>query len=51
MLTLSLKKYYKFVGWATSADGKVKFTNKEKVKNLSSVNGKTITLYAKWEKK
>ncbi len=44
----------KFAGWATSAAnakaGKVKFKNKQVVKNLLK-NGKTVKLYAVWKKK
>lgn len=39
---------YKFAGWATSAYGPVVYVDKESVKNLSSVNQSTVTLYAKW---
>lgn len=43
---------YTFVGWNTKADGSGKsYTDKAKIKNLTSKNGKTITLYAQWEKK
>lgn len=45
------KKGYKFAGWATSAKGPVKYKNKDSVKNLSSKDGKTVTLYAKWVRK
>lgn len=46
------KKGYTFVGWNTKKNGKGKaFTNKESVKKLVSENGKTITLYAQWNKK
>ena len=41
---------YKFAGWATTKDGEVKYKNKAKVKNLTSKNGKTVTLYAVWTK-
>ena len=40
----------KFLGWATSANGKVEYKDKEKVSNLKS-NGSTLNLYAKWEDK
>ena len=44
----------KFAGWATSAAnakaGKVKYKNKQAVKNLL-LNGKTVKLYAVWKKK
>ncbi|MDE6250747.1 MAG: InlB B-repeat-containing protein [Alphaproteobacteria bacterium] len=37
-----------FAGWAETATGNVKYSNSESVKNLTTENGKTITLYAKW---
>ena len=41
---------YKFIGWNTKADGTgTNYTNKQSVKNLTTTNGATITLYAKWE--
>ena len=42
------KTGYRFAGWATSASGNVVYTDKQSVKNLTSVNGGTVTLYAKW---
>ena len=42
------KTGYTFVGWATSSSGPVVYVDKESVKNLSSVNQATVTLYAKW---
>ena len=39
---------YTFAGWATTASGAVAYADKASVKNLSSTNGTTITLYAKW---
>ena len=38
-----------FIGWATSADGSVVYNNGASVKNLTTVNGGTVNLYAKWE--
>ena len=38
-----------FLGWNTKADGSGKFYSDSKiVKNLTSVNGATVTLYAQW---
>ena len=38
-----------FTGWNTKQDGKgTAYKDKESVKNLTSENGKTITLYAQW---
>ncbi|MCR4615025.1 MAG: InlB B-repeat-containing protein, partial [Clostridiales bacterium] len=39
---------YTFAGWATSASGSVAYTNGQSVTNLTSTNGATVTLYAKW---
>ena len=43
------KTGYTFAGWATSKTGAVVYTNKQSVKNLSSTQGDTVTLYAKWK--
>lgn len=46
------RKGYVFKGWNTKADGSGKtYTNKQKVKNLSSKSNGTVKLYAQWEKK
>ncbi len=37
-----------FDGWATSADGDKAYNDKEIVKNLTSTDGATIDLYARW---
>ena len=43
------KTGYTFKGWNTKSDGSgTVYTNKASVKNLSSTNGATITLYAQW---
>ena len=39
---------YTFAGWATSANGNKVYNDKQSVNNLSSTNGATVTLYAKW---
>ena len=39
---------YTFNGWATSSGGEVEYTNSQSVTNLTSVDGGTVTLYAKW---
>ena len=39
---------YSFAGWATSSGGSVVYANKESVSNLTSTNGATVNLYAKW---
>ena len=42
---------YSFNGWNTQADGKgTAYADKVSVKNLTSTNGATITLYAQWTK-
>lgn len=44
------KKGHAFKYWTTKKDGKgTKYKNKASVKNLTSVNGKTITLFAQWK--
>jgi uncharacterized repeat protein (TIGR02543 family) len=41
---------YTFAGWNTKADGSgTKYDDKASVKNLSSTNGATVTLYAQWK--
>ena len=40
----------KFAGWAKTKNGKVKYEDKAKVKNLTATNGETVTLYAVWKK-
>ena len=41
---------YKFIGWNTKSDGTgTNYTDKQSVKNLSTTNGATVTLYAKWQ--
>jgi uncharacterized repeat protein (TIGR02543 family) len=42
------KTGYSFLGWATTSTGPVVYKNGATVKNLTSVNGKNVTLYAKW---
>ena len=39
---------YNFAGWATISNGNVKYSNKQKVKNLSAEQGSTVELYAVW---
>ena len=41
---------YKFIGWNTKADGTgADYTDEQSVKNITTTNGATIILYAKWE--
>lgn len=43
------KTGYTFKGWNTKADGSgTSYADKASVKNLSSTNGATVTLYAQW---
>jgi uncharacterized repeat protein (TIGR02543 family) len=39
---------YDFAGWAASSGGSVSHADGASVKNLSSTNGATVTIYAKW---
>ena len=39
---------YNFAGWATISNGNVKYSNKQKVKNLSAEQDKVVELYAVW---
>ena len=39
---------YTFAGWATSENGNVVYDDKQSVKNLTTTNGGTVNLYAKW---
>lgn len=44
------KPGYKFNGWNTKVDGSGDaYDNEEVIKNLTKVNGQTITLYAQWK--
>ena len=42
---------FTFAGWAVKADGDVTYTDMAKVKNLTSENNATVTLYAVWTEK
>ena len=43
------KTGYTFKGWNTKADGSgASYSDKQSVKNLTSTNGGTVTLYAQW---
>ena len=39
---------YSFIGWSNSKNGVVTYTNKQRIENLTTENGETITLYAQW---
>ncbi len=46
------KKGYVFTGWNTKKNGTGKsYSNKQKVKNLTTKNKGSVTLYAQWKKK
>ncbi|MDD5989868.1 MAG: InlB B-repeat-containing protein [Paludibacteraceae bacterium] len=45
------KTGYTFAGWATEADGKVRYADEAEVSNLTTENNGTATLYAKWTPK
>lgn len=40
---------YRFAGWAKSSGGSVYYDDGERVRNLTTTNGATVTLYAVWE--
>ena len=40
---------YTFQGWATTATGAVKYTDKQSVNNLTTTAGATVNLYAVWK--
>ena len=40
---------HKFAGWATSADGKAAYSDKQTVSNLTAVDGGVVDLYAVWK--
>lgn len=42
------KTGYTFAGWSTVQDGAVVYADGQSVNNLTTENGTTITLYAKW---
>ena len=42
------KTGYHFIGWATSPNGSVVYSNQQSVKNLTATNGTTVNLYVKW---
>ena len=42
------KTGYSFAGWATSPTGNVVYADRAWVENLTTVNGGTVNLYAKW---
>ncbi|WP_196805050.1 InlB B-repeat-containing protein [Butyrivibrio sp. VCB2006] len=44
------RQYYVFTGWNTERDGSgISFANGQTVRDLSTTNGDTVTLYAQWQ--
>ena len=43
------KSGYEFIGWATTSTGIVKFTDKQVINNLSTIDNAVINLYAVWK--
>ena len=44
-----VKEGYYFAGWATSANGKVIYSDGANVRNLTDVHGANVNLYAQWK--
>lgn len=44
------KTGHTFKGWAKTPGGSKEYSDRQEVKNLSTENGATVTLYAKWER-
>lgn len=42
---------YRFLGWSTKAKGDVMYESGNSIRDLATVNGKTVTLYAVWAPK
>jgi len=42
---------YRFLGWSTKAKGDVMYASGGSIRDLATVNGKTVTLYAVWAPK
>ena len=42
---------YRFLGWSTKAKGDVMYESGGSIRDLATVNGKTVTLYAVWAPK
>lgn len=40
---------YQFLGWSTSPNGSVQYSEEQSVSNLTATNGATINLYAQWK--
>lgn len=44
-----IKDGYEFIGWSLSPNGVVVYSNRSSIKNLSSKDNDTVTLYAQWK--
>ena len=44
-----VKDGYEFIGWSLSPNGEVVYSNRSNIKNLSSKDNDTVTLYAQWK--
>ena len=44
-----IKDGYEFIGWSLSPNGAVVYSNRSSIKNLSSKDNDTVTLYAQWK--
>ena len=44
-----VKDGYEFIGWSLSPNGAVVYSNRSNIKNLSSKDNDTVTLYAQWK--
>lgn len=42
---------YRFLGWSTKAKGDMMYESGDSIRDLATVNGKTVTLYAVWTPK
>lgn len=49
LLNTYTKEHYVFMGWATSANGAVVYTNGQEVKNLTAEDGAMVDLFAVWK--
>lgn len=44
-----IKDGYEFIGWSITPNGAVVYSNRSSIKNLSSKDNDTVTLYAQWK--
>lgn len=43
------RSYYNFVGWSTTPTGVVEYDDRQRVKNLTNIDGGVVELYAVWQ--